>query len=348
MQCPVCGRNVEDLIDGLCAQCASERKPFFHAPDTIDVTRCAHCGRVRQNAAWRDAPPSEEELVRRAVESELVVEPTLHAPRIDQEILWEDPRNAVVAVRLSAQFASHPVERGADVRVRLKAGACEECSREYGGYFEAILQLRGSDAVVLKANRERILNFVDQEMARYRSEQRRGAFISRQEDVRGGVDFYVGSNEIARILARSLSERFGADLTESSKLAGRKDGRDLYRSTLLIRLPPYGPGDFVQYDDRLYKLLSFERKSLVLWDLEARERVRKEPRLAKRLRTVGRAQEERDAVVVSYGRGLLQILDPVTYRTIDLPAVGDFGTRDTVRVFRHEDRVYLLPESVAS
>lgn len=345
MQCPLCGRDVPDLAGGICDACASERKPLLTCPDVVDVTRCAHCGRLLKGGTWASAPAEVDPLVRDAVRAEIDLDPELSHIELEQDLHWQDERNAMAHLRLRASFRGHAVERSASFKVRLKRSACPDCSREFGGYFEAILQVRGSDERVLRAETDRVLRFLHEHIDRHRDAQKTGAWISKSEPVRGGgVDLYLGSLDVARQAAHALADRYGAEYAESGKLVGRRDGRDLVRFTLLVRLPAYLPGDFIQADGRVYKVLRRERRRLTLWDLDRREQVTREPRRLHDVRVIGRASDESEAVVVSFHPGRLQVLDPATLRTVDLDAQEDYRGQETVHVFRHEDRLYVLPK----
>jgi 60S ribosomal export protein NMD3 len=347
VQCPLCGREVAELLSGLCTQCASERRPFLHAPEYVDVTRCAHCGRLEKRGTFVPAPSDNEGLVRAAIPNDVDVDPDVAGAQLDVVLDWEDERNAMARLRLTGSFHGHPVAREGESRVRLKQTACPDCSRRYGGYFEAIVQVRAEDERILRLEGDRVLHRINEALEGYREEQRTGAYASKTERVRGGFDLYMGSQEVARLVARELAEVYGADYAESSKLVGRRDGRDLLRFTLRVRLPGYLPGDFVLVDGRPYKILRQEKRMLTLWDLERSDRIQRDPKRAKQIKVIGLAADEQDAIVVSYHDGTLQLLDPVSFKTVDLSvAANDVGRRDTVRVFRYDEHLFVLPATV--
>ncbi len=327
----------------MCAQCASERKPFMDAPEVVDVTTCAHCGKLERGGVWTKAAVDAEGAVEDALATDVWVDPELTAPDVQRQFAWEDEKNAMVQVRLAAEFRGHPVARERTIRVRLKTSVCQDCSRQYGGYFEAIVQIRASDEHVFKVLGEEPVRILEDSIESYREQDRAGSWVARADKVRGGFDLYVGSLETARQAAHALKERYGAEYEESGKLVGRRDGRDLYRFTLLVRLPPYLPGDFILMDDHLFRVLRFDGRRLSLWDLRRRDRIHREPKRARSLKVVGRAKDEEEAVVVSFRPGTLQLLDPVTLRTVDLAVEDDYAGKQTVPVFRHDDQLYVLP-----
>ena len=56
-----------------------------------------------------------------------------------------------------------------------------------------------------------------------------------------GWDFYLTDSISARSLARLMKTRLSAKLKESATLWGRKNGQDVYRVTLCLRVPPAAP-----------------------------------------------------------------------------------------------------------
>lgn len=348
VQCPLCGQEVDDLVGGgLCSRCAAERKPFLDAPDVVDVVRCAHCDRVREGAAWIPGKGQTEATASAALHRALWIDPGITNPEVGTTLTWEDETNARAEISLAGQFRGHSIERHAESRVRIKRGACDDCSREQGGYYEAILQIRGHDRDILATELEPIDRRVWSTLGRFRQEHRPGAFITKSEAVRGGIDYYVGSLDVARALSQFTINRYGAEHQETRKLIGRQEGRDVYRSTISVRLPAYAPGDFIELDKRVYKVLKHEGRTLILWDMTMNQRVQRSPRRARGLRVIGRSADERSATVVSCIKDTLQFLDPDSYRTVEVATQKLYADDSKVRVFHHEGQWYVVPPEVA-
>lgn len=341
MQCPDCGREVDDLVGGSCARCAAERLDAVKVPESVPVVRCAHCGRYEETAGWSEPSGDKEadllERVRRVVQ----VPADLSGLELGMAPHWQDERHLRVRVDVAGTFHGEPVAGAAETVAHVRNGVCGDCSRRHGGYFEAIIQVRGHE--------DRPLTDLDDMERQVRDELNRlagrdGAFFSKIDSVRGGLDFYVGSTEVARVLSRELVNKWGASHQETAKLVGKtSDGRDMYRVTMLVRLPPYGRGDFVRVDGELYKVLDVARKTLRLLSLEDWTISRKEPGRANEVKLVGPRDDEQDAVVVSQTEREVQVLDPATYRTLDvrIPRPVDLG--ESTRVFRYDDRVWIVP-----
>lgn len=345
MQCPRCGRDVENLLDGSCAQCASERLPLLTLPLVIDAVVCAHCGRLQTGSTWHPLAKDRNLRVEQVLRDYLRLDPRVRAPEWRFDDTWEDVRNVVVQTTMTGTLEKIALERAATTRIRFKNGACPDCSREVGGYFEAIVQLRGSQGTDLARLLPRIEDELIGRLEAYKEEGRPNSFIGKVEKMRHGTDYYFGSKEAARQIALELADRYGAETEESTKLVGRKDGRDLLRSTHLVRLPPYARGDFLVVDGALCKLLSFDRRHLQLLDLVRHVKVRRD--LARlEFKVVGRAHEQADAVVVSRTGAHVQVLDPVSLKTVDIPA-SDVPAGETIPVFRYEEVLYVVARSPA-
>ena len=97
---------------------------------------------------------------------------------------------------------------------------CLMCARAGSQYFEAIVQLRGDPRRIESMGRRLIA----------RIESR--SFIPKIEELKEGIDIYCGSRNEA--ISALNSQELGFLRTE--KLAGEKNGKRLYRTTLLVRL----------------------------------------------------------------------------------------------------------------
>lgn len=342
MQCPDCGREVDDLVDGSCARCAADRLDIVKVPESVPVVRCVHCGRYEETADWSQPSDDRERDLLERVQRVIQVPADLREVELGLAPHWQDERHLRVRVDVSGSFHGEEVAGEAETVAHVRNGACGDCSRRHGGYFEAIIQVRGHE--------DRPLTDLDDMEAQVRDELDRlggrdGAFFSKIDRVRGGLDFYVGSTEVARVLSRELVNKWGASHQETAKLVGRtSDGRDMFRVTMLVRLPPYGRGDFVRLDGELCKVLDVARKTLRLLSLEDWTISRQEPGRADEVKLVGSRDEEQTAVVVSQTEQEVQILDPSSYRTLDVRIPRPLNLAESTRVFRHDDRVWIVPQ----
>jgi NMD protein affecting ribosome stability and mRNA decay len=127
---------------------------------------------------------------------------------------------------------------GVRLVVKVEYRTCPTCSRRSGRYYTARIQLRGTtdgpheSAADRRARLARVWDNVVMEMRPAWRES-----LSWREALPEGWDFFLTETTAARALARFLKHRLGADLKESATLWGRKDGHDVYRVTLRLRVP---------------------------------------------------------------------------------------------------------------
>jgi nonsense-mediated mRNA decay protein 3 len=116
-----------------------------------------------------------------------------------------------------------------EAEVRITLDLCKDCSRRKGGYYEAILQIRGE---VPGEIQNKVRNMLDS-----LTKKDRRSFITDVKALKEGVDFYIGSIRAARKVARNLKQEYGGRIRESPKLMGMdKHGKKVYRVTIALRL----------------------------------------------------------------------------------------------------------------
>jgi nonsense-mediated mRNA decay protein 3 len=240
--CVVCGRTGRTLTDGLCADCAADRVVLVAVPERAEVVVCPTCGARLLGRHWERAGAS-------AVLTAEDLAPFLRFhPEVGlRTIGWEEVRSTSTVRDLvgRARVAFRGVEREVELRlsVRTVHRTCPACSRRSGKYYTAIVQLRGSGddrserARELRARLERVWEGILKE-----ARNDWAAAFSWREERPEGWDCFFTDTLAARSIARYARQRFGARVTESPSLFGRKDGQDLYRVTFCLRFAlPAGP-----------------------------------------------------------------------------------------------------------
>jgi len=219
--CPRCGISSDKrrFAGSFCLQCAPLK---FSVPDSVELARCPRCGRILVEKEWKEEGKVDlEKIVLKQCKGEIrnasydaesgelsvIVEQAGTMTSFSQGG-WARPEGAFVEVRKKV-----PVNYSKEI--------CIDCSRTASGYFEAIIQVRGE-------KRERV-----EKMAREISKIiLRKSFIPKVEELKEGIDIYCGSRNEAIAALNVL--RLGFRRTE--KLAGERDGKRLYRTSLVIRV----------------------------------------------------------------------------------------------------------------
>lgn len=219
--CPKCGKETEELVEGLCSDCFREENEM-EIPGKLEIDICKYCGRIKTGGSWRECSVEE------AVEEELkkVMNPEEGVSEI--EVSREGGEDNEFKVSVKSQKSG--VELGSEgfIEVEPDKGVCETCSGKISGYYEAVLQIRGETGKVRKA-----LNIAAKAMEESRNDS---AFVSDVEEVKNGVNLFVGSQSAAKQISRRLSSAFKVERKSSKTLCGQEEGQKKYRSTYLIRI----------------------------------------------------------------------------------------------------------------
>ncbi len=321
MFCVECGKEGE-LVGALCLECHARKNVHASLPDHVNVILCAHCSSMLIDDRWVDVgsvKEAAEAAVRHAVELPKGVKLTeLH---LSMEEL--DERNMDAKAMIVLESAGKSFERELDTTVRLKRGSCTECSKMQGNYYEAIVQLRGDD----RSEDEGVMSTTEKRIRERVASMRkkdRGAFISKVQKVKGGLDFYFSTTQVAKVIAREAQESTCAEYKESSSLWGQKDGEEIYRMTFLVRLPSFGKGDVVTYSSRAYYVRGMSKGVIYGIDLATGEE--KPIRLKEHDECTLTVSKDHimSAVVVHESGREMQVLDPETMMTVDLRKPAGF------------------------
>ena len=113
-------------------------------------------------------------------------------------------------------------------------------------YFEATLQLREVSPEVEK--------YVRSELARTR------IHVARDKKVVNGRDFDLSDSEFTKNLGKRLQVQFGGKYTVSPKLFSNKDGKNIYRLTVLFRGLPCKKGDIISFRGDEYLVLLINKE----------------------------------------------------------------------------------------
>jgi nonsense-mediated mRNA decay protein 3 len=133
-----------------------------------------------------------------------------------------------------------------------------DISKKHPGYYEAVLQLRDCN--------EEVVSFVEGEIIR------EGIHVAKTEELKKGLDLYLADNNFTKGLGKRLQEKFGGDLKVTASLWGRKDGKEVYRVTVMFRSVGFKKGDIVVYEGEEYKV-KIMGKDIMLQKVKTGEKV---------------------------------------------------------------------------
>lgn len=343
MFCVECGREGE-LIGSVCHDCYSKKHSLVSISDHVDLALCAHCSSMLAKDGWRDVG-SVREAAEVAVREALAIPKGAKLSDVRVSLSEKDERNLQADVHVLLSVEGHEFERQLATIVRLKRGSCQECSKQKGNYYEAILQIRGPERSLPRETEADIERLVNARVSSMRKSSRE-VFLSRTERVKGGLDFYFSTTSSARTVARGLQDSLCAAFKESSSLWGRRDGKDIYRMTYLVRLPGFSKGDIVGHQGREYLVRGMSRGVMHGIDIrsgEERSFAAKDPEdfllVLPKLRIL-------KAQVLAESDREIQLLDPETLGQVDLAKPQGFCRKgEQVRLAKTKLGAFALSDS---
>ncbi|MDK2796275.1 MAG: ribosomal export protein [Archaeoglobaceae archaeon] len=234
MKCIVCGKESEFKI---CGECLIEREKIVDI-DKFILEICSKCNSIKIGREWLKIE------LEKALEK-AILDNLRHSHDFEVRGIRIQDRFAILRGILNGDL----VEISVPIRYSIHRISCPRCSRESGGYYESIIQIRAVKRPLRKEEIERAKEIVEKAIRESEGEK---DFISKFEFNKNGIDVYFGSRKLGEKVSRRIADELGGRIFESKKLHKKIDGRDSYRFTFLVRLPEYEEMDIVVKKDTLY------------------------------------------------------------------------------------------------
>lgn len=312
--CPRCGMPT---VEGLCRQCTLDKAKLVSSPDHVEVVICSVCGCRQVKARWQlpDNRPVEE-LASQAAKEALCLHEELAQPQIVLDLRSVGATRYLAKMNINGSFRGHSISEQCEIPVRIKLVACDRCSRMAGKYFQSTVQLRANAIRSMTQQEKDECKKMARDMADsgYHGGDQL-SFIQEMKEVKGGLDLILGSTQLGRRMARAFVERFGGKLLETAKLVGKKDSRNVYRSTLLVRFPRLKRGDIVSFRGSLFSVAGFDSKTTLISSLREGRRSSMSEENSEVVEILGNIADALAATVISTDDDVLEIMDPETYRS---------------------------------
>jgi nonsense-mediated mRNA decay protein 3 len=116
------------------------------------------------------------------------------------------------------------------------------------------------------------------------------------------------------VISKKMHEQFGGELKISSTLHTRdtKKNKNLYRMTVMLRLPDFSKGDIIALDNTPCKVKSISKNIATCLDLVKRK-IKKVNFMKSKVKAL-----ETHEVMVSKRYPSLEVLDPETYQSVEV------------------------------
>ncbi|WP_340818586.1 60S ribosomal export protein NMD3 [Methanolobus sp. WCC4] len=343
--CPKCGKGTPRLFQGRCKSCFLENFTLAEIPQVLHAKICATCGARNVRNRWVNEGSLEDIVIQTAEDAlfvhemagdiELYIEPHARTPYLYK-----------VHIEVDANVLDEMFHQDLETEIRVVREACDMCSRISGGYFEAIIQIRAANRIPTDEEKNECLEIAAVVLERLCNKGDRLAFISSSLEIKEGTDLYVGSSNAARHICREITSRLGGTFTESASLQGMKDGKNVYRTTLSLRLPEFMPQDIIEHKGRVIEVRKFG-KNVTGIDIETGSRFTGKADELEGATLLTKRKDLRKTMLVAIENDDLLVLDPDTYETVTIkkPVMFNAEAGTEIPVVKTEKGILAVPDN---
>jgi len=342
MFCVECGKEDPIFRDGVCLSCYLKTHSFTSGPAEIDMPVCSHCSSYKYKSNWTSDLFGD--VIKRVIKSKFQISKELRKVDINTECK-EIHDDMQCKVYITGILDDVEINEEHDLVVHLKKTVCDVCSKKFGGYHEAIIQIRADKRDISKKEQENIIKDVENIVEHLRSKGNRGLFITDIGVDHGRLDFFISDKQAALIIVKKIQELHGGSFKQSSKNIGMKDSRQVYRMTYLLRLSSYAKGDFIRLNKTFYHILSTQGNKIKIKDLKTWEESFVDEKNFDKARIIGGAELVKEMILVSQKKNEVQVMDPKTYeiRIIRKPKPITFES-EKIKVLSFDNNFFLFGE----
>ena len=342
MFCVECGEEKEIYKNGVCLDCFLKENRFTHGPSEIDLPFCSHCNSYKYKNIWTSELL--QDVLRRIIKSTFKISPDLK--KIDINPVCDDKKtNMECKVYISGFVGKQDITEEHDILVHLKKTVCDVCSKRFGGYHEAILQIRADKRDLTKDELENINILVQNHVQNMQAKGNRTVFITDMWEEHGGIDFFLSDKTAAQAIIKKIHEEYGGIVKHSSKNIGMKDGRQLYRVTHLLRLHSFRKEDFIEYKNNFYKILTIQTNKAKVINLKNHEEIGIDIKEIEKARILGNKDLLKERIIVSQKKEEIQLMNPDSYKiiTIRKPKAKTYNS-EKIEIVKIEDQFFINPD----
>lgn len=327
--CLRCGAE-PPLVSQICHNCARQTIALASMPANLRMIACKSCFSLKVPGDWLEFNDLDSTVIHFARNS-IDWHKDSKEQNVNIVLNQLDPHRFRLELDCRGSFQEVSLSTTLKSEINVKFQVCQNCSRKAGGYYEAILQIRTKRKKVLDHAVDYVYNSIDSAPSEI--------FMTEEGPVRGGFDFQLSSSEKGRSMARELMVKYGGQVTETNKLVGRKDGRDLLRHTFGVRLPDVMLGDYLFLEESVWAVTRIDRRKANLKRLllpTSNRTVEVES-----LRNSPILDDPLDTQVVSHRDSEYLLLDPFTFQTVE--AISPEGwSNGKVQALRYGNDTYFI------
>jgi nonsense-mediated mRNA decay protein 3 len=345
MICVECGKESKIINNGLCLDCYIKSNRFTKGPDFFNIIKCSNCNSYKFKNKWETQ--SLNEIINKVILQNFKISDELNKTEIMTHII--DDKNQYkkqVEVKITGLISNLKIIEKQIIQINIKKEICETCSKQFGGYHEAIIQIRADKRNLTLEEIEGIYTFVLDYIKNLQSKGNRNIFIADFEKKESGITFFLSDNSISLSIIKKIQEIYAGDIKRSSKNIGMKDSKQIYRMTYLLRLYPFTEGEILSKKEKYFYVKKISKNKIHLVDLEQWNENIFDVKELNNFVIKGGNEVVKNMIFVSQTPDEVQIMDQNNYNiyVIKKPKKILFDN-DMIKIIQIQEKIFLFPIS---
>lgn len=346
MFCPECGSTDNEMVGDICIDCFLKEFQMITIPKRVEVQICSHCNSKFDQGKWIDEFIPEEEIIYRALEQNIEIADEVSNEVINLEIDQIKGTIASCFVEVVGEVHGAQIEETHDCEVKILKTVCPTCSKIQSGYYESVIQFRADNREIKTEEYAKADEIVERTLTK-QSKKDKLAYCPQIARLKEGHDYYIGSFKSGKKVAEALTDEFGGVIKESPRLISedKSTGKGLYRIWISVRIPEFEVDDFVKYEEKIIKITSIGKNSVVGTDISTNKKHNIPMKNMDNIQLVKKAEEIETTTIISKSPHIIQILDPSDYSAVDLEMkeeFNDYNIGDEIKLIKIDNYIYLL------
>lgn len=346
MFCPECGSTDKEMVGDICIDCFLKEFKMMELPKRIEVQICSHCNSKLEEGKWSDEFIPEEEIIYRALERNIKIADEVENEIVNLEIDQIKGTIAGCYVEIVGDVHGAQIEETHETEVKILKTVCPTCSKIQSGYYESVIQFR-ADNREIKPEEYNLADKIVERTLTKQSKRDKLAYCPQIAKLKEGYDYYIGSFKSGKKVAEALTEEFGGVIKESPRLISedKSTGKGLYRIWISVRIPEFEIEDFVRYEDKIIRINSIGKNSVVGVDIQTGKKHNIPMKNMENIELVKKSSDIETTTIISKSPSIIQILDPSDYSAVDLEMKDEFATYnigDEIKLIKIDNYIYLI------
>ncbi len=245
MNCMLCGKDSKDIVCDSCLESLITGNNLYFNLKKVKV--CVVCRKMLYNNKWKSPSSAMFESL---LKSSLALR-SLSANSLSDLLSFLKNHLKVNSFSFEDSFflVNFTIKGvSSSVEVPVEKTICPSCSISKSKFYAGVLQVRG----IPKGEIKFIDDVVDSNVKNTLS------FITKREEVKGGVDYYITTMKALRRCAESLKSKFGAEVSFNETLFTRDSlrSKDIYKVNVLVRISKFRVGEVIEKGEEVFLIKS--------------------------------------------------------------------------------------------